>query len=240
MRILVALLMLASVAQAGMASRWLGLLAGQESIVPRDGLVAEYLFTTDASDTSGNHKNGTLYGNAAVIGGSLVLDGSGDYMTSDSYGLANNSLTISMWIFPTDLSGSNVYSSINPRFLISGSANVAATPYMLRMQGDALAYVYYSSPAWQVISSGYGALTVNQWNFVAVTHAASVASLYIDGVFVSSKTLVSTDSGEGTIYTGTEAGVQRFFEGKMDDNRYYNRALTKREVSSIYKVGRSQ
>ena len=32
------------------------------SIVPRDGLVAEYLFNGNANDTSGNNHHGTNYG----------------------------------------------------------------------------------------------------------------------------------------------------------------------------------
>ena len=79
--------------------------------IPRDDLIAEYLFDTNADDTSGstNVHNGTLV-NASVTGGVLLLDGTGDYVSisdSDDFsftdGAGNDTAcSISMW-FNCDL-----------------------------------------------------------------------------------------------------------------------------------------
>ena len=79
--------------------------------IPRDNLIAEYLFDTDASDTSGSATthNGTLIDNASVSSGVVSLDGTGDYVAvtddddlsfTDGAG-TDEAFSISMWFKST-------------------------------------------------------------------------------------------------------------------------------------------
>jgi hypothetical protein len=63
-------------------------------------LVHRYSFNTNANDLIGS-ANGTLFGNAAVSGGALVLDGSGDYMAMPGSVIAVNtyhSISVEAWV----------------------------------------------------------------------------------------------------------------------------------------------
>jgi len=63
---------------------------------------------TTWTDLSGNGNNGTLVNGptfSSANGGSIVFDGSNDYMTSSFTFTANQAMTISGWLYSTATSG---------------------------------------------------------------------------------------------------------------------------------------
>ncbi|MES2217363.1 MAG: LamG-like jellyroll fold domain-containing protein [Pseudomonadota bacterium] len=82
------------------------LVQAQESDIPRDGLVAEYLFDSgSALDTSGHQNHGIVFGASPtkdlwdVENNALYFDG-GAYVTIDADDFPTKERTVSMWIKP--------------------------------------------------------------------------------------------------------------------------------------------
>ncbi len=195
----------------------------------RTGMIGEWSFDdatgTKATDFSGQGNTGTLTNFAspptATSGwvksgrraGALAFDGSNDYV-SVSGALSSTNITFSAWLYPTDTSGIRA---------IFRDSNTAHSLYIYNgnlrdYSGDSYHLSY--------------ALTANTWTHVVYTKVGAAVTLYFNGVSVA------TDSwGSGMTLTAITIGgdaYSQFFVGKMDDLRFYNRALTAAEVAGLY------
>jgi hypothetical protein len=82
-------------------------------------------------------------------------------------------------------------------------------------------------------------LNLSQWYHVAATDNAGEIKIYIDGQLDR-----SCDDGYGIpsninapIYIGTILTTPYFFDGIIDDVRFYNRALSAEEIWQLYQQG---
>lgn len=73
---------------------------------------------------------------------------------------------------------------------------------------------------------------INQWHFVATTYDGSTNILYIDGEKIGSQNV--NYSASGTANIGRSPGFGRYHNGKIDDVRVYNTALSESQINSIY------
>ena len=227
--------------------------------IPTNGLIAEYLFDTDASDTAGDAGgpyDGTLQGDAAVSSGVLTLDGTDDYVTiadndifsfTDGAG-TDNPFSISLWVKSTvaasaqnlvtkgDFGGTREYQF---QFLGGGNAGKLAIT------------LYTSSGSEYIYAIGTTAYTQNQWHHYVVTYDGSESetgiTLYFDdsddtatrgetGTYLGmSNSAVAV--GLGARFSFTAWGV--FLTGDMDNVRIYDRELSAAEVTQLFNEGHS-
>lgn len=82
-------------------------------------------------------------------------------------------------------------------------------------------------------------ITFGQWHHVVLTRSGSTGAVYVNGVARS-----LTPSGSGcpttsitTTRVGNRNGGARYFDGKMDDIRIYNSALSPSQITDIYNKG---
>jgi len=77
------------------------------------------------------------------------------------------------------------------------------------------------------------------WHFVAATFDGRCKRVYLDGVEIGSSErrgkLVAGGNAPGFI--GSSSGTSEFFEGTMDDLRFYRRALPAEEIQQLYTEG---
>jgi hypothetical protein len=75
-------------------------------------------------------------------------------------------------------------------------------------------------------------LPANQWSHVAVTYNGSSMQLYVNGSAVGSPTTISgtINSGSNTLWIGGNNAAGEYFQGRIDEMRIYNRALSSSEV----------
>ena len=70
--------------------------------VPKNGLVAEFLFEDNVNDTSGNEKlaeiNGNITYSSGIIGQAAVFDGN-SWLTLHDFYLPTNTGTVSVWVY---------------------------------------------------------------------------------------------------------------------------------------------
>jgi hypothetical protein len=182
--------------------------------------------------------NGTLVNGAtiAVDAGSRVsgkgylslVAASNQYMTPSSFVIGTKGFTYSCW------------------FRSNGSGNLASIFEFSNSFTDRFAPVISADKLFMLLmkggNGGYNAVTSfsvndNVWRhivFIATGTSASV--IYLNGVLYTLGAGGSfyPSAGASTNYIGNNPRGQPFFNGGIDDFRFFNRALTSTEVSALY------
>jgi hypothetical protein len=209
-----------------------------EMITPVDpgttGLAAWYKFDGDFKDSAGTHP-ATARGDAKIVsdpvrGQVVALDGIGDAADVPLLG-SGNALTIAMWV------------------------NTAVDPVPIQFES------FFHADGWEAgdlhwrysygkVNSGINGvaggdltgtsiLKANQWNHVAVTVSPTEWALWLNGLKEASRALpapATVTLGDGLIgaWLGADGTtVSRNFTGRIDDVRFYNRALSPEEIASL-------
>jgi len=200
------------------------------------GMFSYYPFDADANDAVGaNH--GTMLNGAAIVadperGNVLSLDGDNDYVSLPQNGMASgrSELTVTMWVRPDEWASSNaIYDEYG---------------------GDWGEYWQFSiyEGKWYTRDSTTGStgsrnndlnmpsLTPGQWHHLAFVYSVSESrkAIYYDGDLNT-----STSNSVDTLTTsraGADLGRPcdgAFYDGLVDELRFYNRALTDSEIAEL-------
>ncbi|PYM89328.1 MAG: hypothetical protein DME04_26625 [Candidatus Rokuibacteriota bacterium] len=203
------------------------------------GLVAAYGFSEGAgptvADGSGNNNTGTLgsgvtWTAAGRYGSALVFNGAGYVTVPNATSLQlTNGMTLSAWIYPTAV-----------------PTNWATT--VMKEQPNEFVYVLYAgSPANRpnvYINQGPGtstehgfagpsALPLSAWSHLASTYDGTTLRLYVNGVQVGSQAVggpIATSTG--ALRIGGNGVWNEYFQGRIDELRVYNRALSAAEITT--------
>jgi hypothetical protein len=226
--------------------------SGAEPAWLNDGLVAYYPFNGNANDESGNGNNGAVNGATLTtdrfgnIGKAYNFNGISNYIRiNNSSSLNNVSITISGWFNTNNLAANDnldVKGIIGKWWQSPSVCNGNYNAYLVCLTkplsqsstfvGGATSFyegnVFYAS----------NAISTNSWyHFVFVHNSAVGGSLYINGNLVrsnSSKGIICNSLNSLNIGADINNGnLYRFFNGKIDDIRIYNRALSQSEVTYL-------
>jgi hypothetical protein len=187
---------------------------------------------------NGTLTNGPTYNSSN--GGSIVFDGTNDYITGSLSNLpiGNADRTVSGWFRTTRVLATAQYQSVfwygnlstNNGFFyaVGGDANIggvgAANRFGGSNYGDGL-----GSP--QTVNDGL-------WKNGVITINNSVWTLYLNGVNVASKTLI-TDTSNTTYRLGYD-GLTFYYQGNIANITVYNRALSAAEVTQNFNAQRQR
>lgn len=218
--------------------------------VAASNLVAWYPFEGEASDATAfqpwaaddTDYSGTVNGATYQESGGVtdIRRGSNtaayEFDTTGNIELFNHGLSshsISCWL-NTDVLGYNTGGS---NALIFGYYDGGGAKYtIINMDGDSLNYRIDDGSNSYTKVAGSSINTV-EWNHAVLTYNSSTSNVkaYLDGSLLGE---ISYSSGivfdTGNYYIGGNPVNGTNFDGKVDDCRIYNRALTESEVSSIY------
>ncbi|MEW6403834.1 MAG: LamG-like jellyroll fold domain-containing protein, partial [Chloroflexota bacterium] len=179
----------------------------------------------DVTANNATLTNGPVIEAAGVQGSSVFFDGNNDYATiPDQAELKNNgSLTISAWVNPASV-------------VTSSTQYIVAKPYDYAFTTAA--------PNGQISFSigssvSPGALTgpvlpVNKWTLVTGVYDASANQmrLYINGELAAAQDV--TGSLATSTYPLTFSSASYPYHGRLDEVRFYKRALTSAEVQGLF------
>lgn len=188
---------------------------------------------TSWNDLTSGASNGVLTNGPTFNssnGGSIVFDGINDYVsfTSNNKLAITGDMTICAWIYVNSLSGYNgIVGKTNGGF---------PNPYDLytNPSSGALTFLRGNGSIYDLSVSTNG-VTINKWQFVAVTMASSTVTHYLDGRSNGSSTLSTSISDGGTpMYIGSRNDGGTMMNGKISNVIIYNRALTPSEVLKNY------
>ncbi|MHB2154054.1 carboxypeptidase regulatory-like domain-containing protein [Calditrichota bacterium GD2] len=194
--------------------------------IPTDGLIAYWPFNGNANDESGNGNDGTVSGAILTMDRfshsdkAYQFDGNDDFISTNFK--PSNVFTLSIWYLKNNSQKNNAgllstYKGFNYNgvyYAMNGSTD------WIRCDGNSLNSFSSSSLNWKqivIISDGARVKvyenTVKKLDFAGTTKHAS--------------TIVFGDSR----YNG------RFFSGKIDDIRIYNRVLNENEIIALFHEG---
>jgi PKD repeat protein len=200
------------------------------------GLVAAYNFQegtgTTVQDASGQGNHGTLsnasWTNNGQFGKALSFNGSSSWVTvADKNSLdLTNGMTLEAWVYPTAT--------------MSGWRNV-----LLKERTGGLAYgLYANSDTNRPVASiniggndqnlpGTSALTANTWVHLAATYDGATERLFVNGTQVASRAQTGNmPVSTGALRIGGNSVWGEYFQGRIDEVRIYNRALSAAEIQT--------
>ena len=198
------------------------------------GLVAAYGFNegtgTTVTDASGNTNTGAISGATWITtgknGGALLFNGTNARVSIPSSTSLNptSAITLEAWVYPTAAQSGwrTIIQHEVDAYFLHASANGALSPAGGGTIGGSTVFAETGT-----------ALAINTWSHLAMTFGANTIRLYING------TQVATASRTGTIETnsnpvsiGSNSTYGEYFQGRIDDVRIYNRALSVAEIQA--------
>lgn len=134
----------------------------------------------------------TFAGNAQIDtaqskfgGGSLLLDGTGDYLTladSDDFSFTSGKFTVECWV--------RFNSVADATFLSKWTTSATTAEWSFRYVSNSLTFYYYDTTNTLRTVAGSWTPSTNTWYHVAVDRDASnVARVYVDGAMLGKATL---------------------------------------------------
>jgi hypothetical protein len=220
------------------------------SIDITSGLVAYYPFNGNANDESGNGNNGVTNGvtNTTDRNGNANsaynFNGTSDNIKiNNTTSLNNPSVSISGW-FLTNSNATDTYygaKSIIAKYWDSPSncnSNYNSYVFCLAKQNNkstvCLGTSFYSGNNFYYNQ----AISVGTWYHFTFVHDSNYGGkIYINGQLVATNTTGGMMcNGINPIYIGADVlsgNLFRFFNGKIDDIRIYNRSLSQNEISYL-------
>lgn len=205
--------------------------------------VAHWKMNDSAANTTVVDETGTNNGTAqqntdqitttGKVNDALTFNGSSDYVNCGSHANLDitDTITISMWVKPNLVGGSNGY-------LLSKN-NLTAGDHQYAIYTSAGRAQYYGSGQ---PSSANNAIPYNVWTNVVFTRTGGIGQFYINGVASGDPAACNMPTKPtfpvrlGCRWNaGTTAHL--LFNGTIDDVRIYNTALALQQVQIIYNQG---
>ena len=214
------------------------------------GLKAYYPFSGNANDASGNNLNGTIQGGAQLTtdrfgntNSAYHFNGSDSrILITDNGALSTPSFSI-CYYFNTEVTSQQVcvgkieYSTGYGATYNSCIYNpVSSTPFFSAIDP--------ASPCDQQVPGTYvyaalspNNIQTNQWYCVVNTFENGIQKLYIDGVLVKQQSLpfslAKACTNTNFLIGSWWVGDLLSFQGKIDDVRFYDRAINQQEINSL-------
>ncbi|MFA6597452.1 MAG: LamG-like jellyroll fold domain-containing protein [Ignavibacteriaceae bacterium] len=201
------------------------------------GLIAYYPFNGNANDESGNGRNGVVYGASLTTDRfgnpdkAYQFNGTSNYIDipgTNNLHLNTNGLSLAAWINFTE--PNDIHAIVGKH--ISGYGN---------------GYYLMIRPATKfefLVDSDFGLRSTESyndgnWHFVVGTFDGSTMKLYVDGALKSSQPKTYSSLNDSTLTIGKHhAGVATdFFNGKLDDIRIFDKAISETEVLQLFNDG---
>jgi len=217
-----------------------------------DGLVGYWKMDDNASgngqtivDFSGNSNNGTTNDGAndtgmncatsGKFGTGCDFDGTDDYVDVNANVNGGNQGTISFWMY---MDSANTASWPNAASQTrTGSAN---TGMMIGQRSSSIGHFRLIDPTggdhWVVVDTPAATLNIGKWVHVVGTwKVGEVLSIFVDGVeYKGSTKMQAAPKVAPGLYLGYNRENVLYLDGKLDEVRLYNRALSPAEVSALY------
>ena len=206
-----------------------------------NGLVAYYPFSGNAKDATGHGYNGVVYGAALtkdrfnktnsayqfngmsdVVGTTVITDNS-IQVPNFNYSFGNK-MSVSIWVNMANTVGGFLDRRVD------NAIDFACTQYNTSIYG------HFGSVG---IALGTKTIPLNNWHHYTYVYDGTALKLYLDGV-LDAQSVASGNISNYTsvmnigkyVYHGGSTYYQ-FFNGKLDEIRIYNRALTATEIAYL-------
>jgi hypothetical protein len=215
--------------------------AVSQSSTITNGLVGWWRFNGDASDASGSNNNGTLVaaptlgvGQNGQANGAYTFNGTTQYISINSvFGLGTTNMTLSAWMYNTTTTNSGTFIKIGNSTSNGVAIGTGSTVADNTSPGTKIV-AWYDGVRWIATPTDVG----TAWHYIVlVVDATGAPSVYRDGVFTGLYAGGNIVAPSTSSAIGGQLGATRFFTGRLDDIRVYNRPLTGSEITGLYNAG---
>jgi len=199
---------------------------------------AHYTMNDNASNTTVADSEGSYDGTAsqntedmttasdsgitAKINDALIFNGSSDYIDCGATDfIGSGDINFTTWIYPEAWGG----------YLLDNGA------FQVYINSER---VYVSSDAGVNWASSGEDLELDSWQNISINRDSDgLVNIYVNNVRSGDPDQDSGTPTAGTnnIYLGCENGSSNWYEGRLDDTRFYNDTITTEEISWIYNSG---
>lgn len=224
-------------------------------------LIACYDFKGDANDLKGNGHDGIVYGAILTqdrygnVNNAYDFNGSNNYINLRS-DFDFPERTVNVW-FSADviIQGSSkiIYDSDHPelnygftKIRVIENSNYRIAGLRSGEKNGHGKDKNINNPLYKVVrlSAGENSVTheelisENQWFMATICYSTSSNQVkyYVNGnlVYTGSAFTQTSVDGNTTVNLGKSRGYDRYFDGKIDDLRIYNRTLSAAEITALY------
>lgn len=199
-----------------------------------DGLLACYKHdrgsgttAADAASTNDGTISGAVYDTPRTGLHSLSFDGTDDYVDISGFGTSSSAVSVSTVFY------SNSWST-DPRIVFWGD-----DPDQFEMTyRDGIQWLYYDGSSYGIRSTSTGpTLSTGAWHHVVGVYDSNATDpfeVYVDGTSAATNSDTVSPSITGALnQIGNHGGTSRPFDGRIDETRFYGRALSASEVSEL-------
>ena len=216
-----------------------GIIATPASDPLGDSLYAVYKAESNANDSLGTY-NGTAGGGltytAGKSGDAFDFNGTNAYveLPENTLSLSTN-FSFSFWMYSRAHATTTVISNF-------GNDGINRGFYIDQDGTQALRFVAFNSTP-VIVTSGGGALQLNQWQHFVFNCNAGVGQWYLNGSSIGSPNSISSTYISnskpliGAFRSGNTGGKSSYRNMKLDEFTAWNRELTSTEITELYNAG---
>jgi hypothetical protein len=207
--------------------------------VKNSNLIGYWKLDNDATDSSGNSRNGTLVNNSnfsttSKLGShSIELDGTGDYVDLDAHAAAIptgvDNFTVAMWVKFDVVPG-------QPEVLLAYGGNENDDGFEMRLHQTSK----FSFIVWDVDGGANGSANfaedpiVGTWYHLVGVYDHVNVSLYLNGELVAQDPSTGNMNPETTLRLGGEFNRSYDLDGNLDEVAIWDTDLSAAEITSLY------
>jgi len=215
-----------------------------------EGLISYWKFDEGsgsiASDSAGTN-NGTIYGATwtdGALGGALGFDGVNDYVdVPDSASLRfsqTDSFSISCWAMPIAGDGGRIVCKMRK------TSATGVFGYETLWQPALSGFWFSAESSWKghtVVGTGQGSAPAGNWYHFTAVYSNKNITLYLNGQpagagkFAYNAGSTTPDKNLSIGVRSYDSRIEDYFEGRIDDVRIYDRALSAEEVQRLFDGG---
>ena len=223
-------------------SNTIALSSGLVGYWPFDGGVTSWK-TDTTQDQSGNGNTGNLASMstttspvAGKIGGALKFNGTSNYVNVSPFPSTTNPLTISAWVYPTSFAPTG-FGSGNGGTIIEENESGGGAGWIFGISDGGSTGQLWFWPSGGNDKFSTNTVPLNKWTHVVATYDGTSIRFYINGVLNSVQTMSAPQGSATFLKIGAKAWTTGYWQGKLDEVRLYNRALSPQEVLQLYHLG---
>ncbi|HUW18902.1 MAG TPA: LamG-like jellyroll fold domain-containing protein [Sedimentisphaerales bacterium] len=196
---------------------------------------------TTVTDSGGNNYHGTLLGGlsfsqdsvSGVVGNALHLDGAkGGILIPESFMIPTDAFTIAFWFSPD----SSLNSGSKQMNLVSGRINEGGgcPSFIFNKFGTGeIGFCVHVKEVYVDIRTRTNIWPAFTWHHIAATFDGKDFKVYVNGVLENATYLKGSHYGARMFYFGVNSSGQYGFDGRLDDIRFYNQALSTDEIAEF-------
>lgn len=196
-----------------------------------------------ASGNNGVLTNGPIFSNLAS--GSILFDGSNDYVTFTSGALLKPSttqyITAQAWVYPTQMKNQGVFGKLSNSFAYDGYIfGVSSSGYLTASTNGSAISKNHSGNMTATVASG-------QWSFLSYSLVMNNTSGSLRGYVNTTQTLSSFHGTDGynennflRVAQGYFSDTSSCFKGNVGAVYFYNRQLSSSEIQQNFDATKSR